>query len=419
MHPPAVFFLHRERSLWLCGILHAFTHAYTTALIPLYLVIQHGLGLAGEAQATFLVTVLGWTYCLASLPMGMLADRADRRFLLGAGLAANGLAFVGLSQAPSYGWAIGFAVAAGVAGSFFHPAATSWIADLFPEQRGKALGRVAIGASLGFWFGPAYAGWRAATAGWRAPVLELGLMGVAAALAFFLLAPPAPVQPHPSERHPHRHPTLSRIRFWSLIVLCGVLFSFRDFSGTGIGTGISLFLQHARGFDTRATGALIGGMCLVSLVSNPLFGTMSDRVRLRLAAALLGIAAASAALIPWATRGWLVGLLLAHGFFFMANFPVVEAALMESVPAKARGRVFGLFLTICGAVGYFSPWAVGGFIQQMPDQTARSYAPLFLGLAALMLLAISALAVLHVVRHRPALAAAVGGSSPPENGISG
>lgn len=400
------FFLRRNRALWLCVILHAFTHTYTTALVPLYLVIQRGLGLGGEAEATFLVTVLGLTYCLASLPMGMLADRADRRFLLGAGLAANGLAFVGLSQAPSYGWAIGFAAAAGLAGSFFHPAATSWIADLFPEQRGKALGRVAIGAALGFGFGPIYAGWRAANAGWRAPVLELGLMGIAMAVAFFALAPPAAAHPHPSERHLHRHPTLSRIRFWSLLVLCGVLFSFRDFSGTGIGSSLSLFLQHARGFDTRATGAMLGGMCLVSLVSSPFFGAMSDRVRLRLAAALLGIAAASAALIPWATRGWLVGLLLVHGFFFMANFPVVEAAIMESVPVKARGRVFGLFQMICGTVAYFSPWVVGGVVQRMPDQTAHAYAPLFLGLATLMFLAISALAVLNRIRHRPALSAA-------------
>ncbi|MCC7519756.1 MAG: MFS transporter [Verrucomicrobiae bacterium] len=394
----------RIRALWLCGILHAFTHLYTTALFPLYLILQRDLRLAGEAQATFLVTALGFAYCLASLPMGVLADRVDRRFLLGAGLAANGLAFIGLSQAPSYGWAIAFAMAAGLAGSFFHPAATSMVADLFPDQRGKALGRVAIGAAFGFWFGPAYSGWRATSAGWRAPVLELGLMGLAMAVAFFLLAPPAPAQPHPSEAHPHRHPSLSRAGFWALIVLAGWLFSFRDFAAAGVATTLSLFLQHARGFDAAATGVLLGGMCLVSLVSNPLFGAMSDRVRLRLAAALIGLAAVAIAFVPWVSRAWLVPLLLFHMFFFMANFPVVEAALMEAVPAKTRGRVFGLFFTICGTIGNSAHWVSGGLVQRLPDQTSQAYTPLFFGWAVLMLLSISGLTVLNAIRHRPRLA---------------
>jgi MFS family permease len=402
----AIFHPQRTRTLWLCGILHVFTHIYTMALVPLYLVIQRDLGLAGEGQATFLVTALGLTYCLASLPMGVLADHVDRRFLLGAGLAANGLAFIGLSQAPSYGWAVGFCVAAGLAGSFFHPAATSMTADLFPDQRGRAIGRVAMGAAIGFWFGPAYSGWRSATAGWRAPVLELGLMGLAMAVIFFLLAPPAPSQPHSSEAHPHGHPSLSRVRFWALIILAGVLFSLRDFGAAGMGTLVSLFLQHARGFDARATGALIGGMYLVSLVSNPLFGAMSDRVRLRLAAGLLVVAAVTMALVPWVSRGLLLPLLLVHGFFFMANYPVVEAALMESVPVRVRGRVFGLFITICGTVGNLAHWVAGSLVERLPDQAPRSYAPLFLGLSVCVVLSISALAVLNAVRHRRALATA-------------
>ena len=48
---------HKTRTLWLCGALHAFTHVYHVALLPLYLRIQQDLNLGSVEQATLLVTV--------------------------------------------------------------------------------------------------------------------------------------------------------------------------------------------------------------------------------------------------------------------------------------------------------------------------------------------------------------------------
>ena len=97
---------HGKRTLWLCGALHALTHIYQVALIPLYLLIRKDFQLASDGQTTFFVTVMGLAYALPSYPMGMLADRVSRKKLLGIGLAINGLGFVGLAYAPSYGWAL-------------------------------------------------------------------------------------------------------------------------------------------------------------------------------------------------------------------------------------------------------------------------------------------------------------------------
>ena len=97
---------HKIRTMWLCGALHALTHVYHVALIPLYLLIRKDLQLASDGQATFLVTVMGLAYYLPSYPMGVLADRVSRKKLLGIGLAINGLGFAGLSFAPNYPWAI-------------------------------------------------------------------------------------------------------------------------------------------------------------------------------------------------------------------------------------------------------------------------------------------------------------------------
>src|SRR5437899_9266985 len=94
---------HKIRTLWLIGALHAFTHLYQVALLPLYVLIQRDLGLSSIEQATLLMTVLGLSYFLPSYPQGVLADRLSRKKLLTLGLVINGLGFVGLSLAPNYG----------------------------------------------------------------------------------------------------------------------------------------------------------------------------------------------------------------------------------------------------------------------------------------------------------------------------
>src|SRR3954451_21381580 len=103
----------RIRTLWLCGALHAFTHLYNVALLPLYLLIQRDLGLSSVEQATLLVTAMMLAYFLPSYPMGVLADRLSRKKLLGFGLAINAVGFLGLSYAPSYGAALACVIVAG------------------------------------------------------------------------------------------------------------------------------------------------------------------------------------------------------------------------------------------------------------------------------------------------------------------
>ena len=93
---------HKIRTLWLSGALHAFTHIYQVALLPLYLLIQADFKLASVGHATLLVTIMMASYFIPSYPMGILADRMSRKKLLGYGLAINGLGFVGLALSPNY-----------------------------------------------------------------------------------------------------------------------------------------------------------------------------------------------------------------------------------------------------------------------------------------------------------------------------
>jgi len=395
---------HRTRTLWLVGMLHAFTHLYTVALLPLYVQIQQDLKLGGIGRATLLVTVMGLAYVLPSYSIGVLADRFSRKKLLVGGLAMNAAGFLGLGLSPNYATALIFAAVAGIGGSFYHPAATALLSRLFPEARGRALGLAGVGASAGFFLGPLYSGWRAtAAASWRAPVLDLGILGLVGALLFLWLADeeksvskPGPV----SASRTRKVPLFSSGRLWFFFLAATLILSLRDFAGQAMGTASSLFLQKAHGYPPKHAGLALSCVFIMSAVSNPLFGHLSDKARLRWAAAVLVCGAALAASIPHLGTALVIPAFLGYGFFFMAGYPITEAALMDSVPDAVRGRIFGLYMVFGGLIGNFSHWLVGEWVGALGPRahSIPAYTSVFAVIGALIVVSVSALPFLGALR---------------------
>lgn len=406
---------HRVRTLWLTGILHAFTHLYQVALLPLYLRIQQELGLHTVEQATLLVSVMGLAYYGASYPMGVLADRCSRKKLLAAGLGINGLGFVCLGMSPNYSGAVASALLAGLGGSFFHPSATPLVAHLFPEARGRALGLVGIGASAGFFLGPFYSGWRVMASGnWRAPILELGIAGVVMALLFLWLADEDPAitagirEPAPQSRKFLVFADLKGLfstgALWACFFGACVALSLRDFAGGAMGTASSLFLQYACGFTPKAAGFALSGIYIASAISNPVFGGFSDAGRMRWLSFVLIVAAGLAAAFPHVPVAWMGPALVVYGFFFISSYPMTEAALMEAVPDAVRGRVFGLFITVTGLLSNVSHWAVGSWVERLGPgaKVVSNYFPLYGVLSLLVIVSLAGLPCLRALgRVRP------------------
>ena len=175
-------------TLALCTLLHAFTHAYGTILVPLYLLMESDLHLRGVWQASLLVTVYGFVYCASSYVAGVLADRSDRKFLLGVGLVGNAAAIALIGLVRQYELIVALAVAAGLFGALFHPCANALVSAHYPKSPGVAIGFLGIGAGVGFFVGPQYAGWRAHGGDWQRPLLEMGALGLAAGVAFLFVA---------------------------------------------------------------------------------------------------------------------------------------------------------------------------------------------------------------------------------------
>jgi MFS family permease len=394
---------HKTRTLWLVGILHAFTHVYHVALLPLYLRMRDDLHLGEVDRATALVSAMMAAYFLPSYPMGLIADRFGRKRLLAWGLFVNALGFVGLSFATGFATALVCVVAAGLGGSCFHPAATALVARLYPVGTGRALGLIGAGASVGFLAGSfcsgALADW---TDNWRVPVLAFGVAGVAASGLFARLAEEGPPS-RETKAAASATKLFPRGMFVAVFAAMALLFCLRDFAGNGLGTLSSLFLQQARGYSAKEAGLALSAIFVLAPLGSPLFGHLGDSHRLSWAAGLIVVSAALFALFPHLPAGWLVWAFVFYGFLFISTYPIVEAELMLSVPDALRGRFFGLFITVGGLVGNLSHWAVGAWVHRLGADTVRApaYVPVFSTLAGMLLASLAGLIGLRWFRaHR-------------------
>ena len=199
-----------------------------------------------------------------------------------------------------------------------------------------------------------------------------------------------------------RVPIFPKRSLWAFFIAASLAFSLRDFAGASMSTLGSLFLQKAHGFSLQATGVALSGIFIASAVSNPLFGHLSDRGRGRWGALVLLIAASLMALFPHAPVQWLLPIFVVYGFFQMASYPIVEAALMEAVPNAVRGRVMGFWITVGGVVGNLAHWIMGQQVQSFAAQAShpQTYFGLYGVLGLLMLLSLLGFPCLHAIRKR-------------------
>lgn len=401
-----------NKLLFFITVLHGFTHLYMVALIPLYLLIEKDFNLPGTSYATALVTIQMMAYFLPSIYIGKLADKFDRIKLLAIGLLINSIAFVGLGMAKEYWLAVVFVILAGFGGSFFHPAGIALIAKLYPQTTGRALGIAGIGASIGFFLGPLYPGWRAGMTGnWRSPIIEIGLVGLIFTIIFILfnrknktgnnenIAKNSSIHltPHPVDSES----VFSSYKHWIIFVVACLLISLRDFAGGGMTSLTSLFLQNAHGWSLKHTGLALGLISLVSGISNPLFGHISDKARYKSVVILILISSFIIGIFPRVPSQYSLVMLPLYGFFFMATYPIVEAALVQTFPDNVRGRVCGVFLTVCSIIGNLAHWVSGRWFSDLGDRarSPENYYNLYLILGILAVLSLLGLYFLRNLKQ--------------------
>jgi predicted MFS family arabinose efflux permease len=145
--------------------------------------IKADLGLSDFSIAFLTGTALACFYVTAGLPLAYLADRANRRSLVAAALAAWSVMTACCGIVQNYWQMLLARIGVGVGEAGGTPPSVSLLSDYFPwRSRALAMSIYSLGLSLGSALGTS-AGFVSDAWGWRAAFLVLGVPGLAVALA--------------------------------------------------------------------------------------------------------------------------------------------------------------------------------------------------------------------------------------------
>lgn len=145
--------------------------------------IKAELQLSDTAIGFLTGTALAIFYTGMGIPLGMLADRMDRRKLIAVSIAVWSAMTAACGAAMSFTQLLLARIGVGIGEAGGTPASQSMLSDLFPfSQRVVAMSIFALGAAAGSYIGSTGGGTIAELYGWRVAFYALGIPGLVLAL---------------------------------------------------------------------------------------------------------------------------------------------------------------------------------------------------------------------------------------------
>jgi MFS family permease len=235
---------YRWYALGLLAFINLLNYLDRNVIFALFEPIKRDLGLT-DTQLGWLGSAYILVFSVAALPFGVLSDLRSRRAVIAGGVALWSL-FTFLGGFVRNFWQLFTCRAAvGVGEAAFGPAATSLVADYFPDKRrAMAMGVLASGIALGGVLGIGLGGVLEKLYNWRVAFMIVGLPGfLCAALAARLV-------------DPTRTPTRLTMRGYLREVEGGVTAFCRHFAGTLVGAILGSVLALILGTEYDASASL-------------------------------------------------------------------------------------------------------------------------------------------------------------------
>jgi MFS family permease len=171
-----------------CGA-HALHDGYTDLIYVMLPIWQQEFGL-GYAELGLLRGLFSGTMASLQIPSGLIAERLGTAAVLAFGTALAGAGYCLAGASAGFGLLLVALFVSGLGASTQHPLASSLIARAFAGERSmKALGTYNFAGDIGKMTVPAAASLLLVVMAWRPALALLGLLGVLAAAAIFMLTP--------------------------------------------------------------------------------------------------------------------------------------------------------------------------------------------------------------------------------------
>ena len=394
----------RWRTLVILMAAYALAQLDRNAINLLIPSIQADLGIGDTAAGLLTGFAFAALFSVASIPIGILADRVDRRWVICIGMGAW-TAFTALGAAArSFGALLGIRIGVGLGEAALAPSAYPILVDTFPVGfAARAIGFYVAGATALSGIGIALAGQLfdllkttaglGGTAPWRLIMIAVAFPGI---LLVPLAATISSVRRRIAkpETSPENFRGKGQIAPAALFAGSAAYYAvlYIVFSWTP-----SIFIRE-RGLSTSMAGGLLAGEQVLSGVVGALFGAwLADRAgpRARLRTALdlatiglFGFPAGLAAL-AWFHALWLgaLGTLLGSlvGGFGMSVLPT---AIQDSTAPQARSRATALFMLAINLFGTgLGPLTAGALSDRLgPGHLSTAAAIAAAGFAAIGIL---------------------------------
>ena len=357
--------------------------------------IKLELGLS-DSQAGFLAgPAFSIFFAVSGIPLGILADRSNRRNIIAICLAGWSLMTLYCGVVGSFFQMVLGRIGVGIGEAGGTPGSVAVIADIFPpERRASAMSFFYIGGSIGIMIAFGLGAWIATRYGWRRTFLAAGVPGLIVVLLLFLTV-----------REPRRGQSdgITLIARSSIADTLRFIFAQRsvfhlvagvvlmNLVGTGLMTFFVSFLIRSHGLSLTVAGTTMSlSYGIGNTIGMIVCGLLADRLAQRdvrwrcrvpgIATAFTGLCLVSMLL---ASSQWLMMAALFLWTVFTAGFAAPSYALLQTlVKPDMRATIGSIQVVLAYAVGGgLGPLMVGLFSDALAPslgQEALRYALLAL-----------------------------------------
>ena len=384
----------QKYALAVLTLINFFNYVDRQVIFPLFASIKQEF-LITDFQLGLLGTVFMLVHSLASVPLGVLADKYSHKIIIASGVFFWSVVTLLSGFARSFSQLLSLRSLVGVGEASYAPPATAIISESFPQKmRSRVQGVFSLGmfagGSLGAMLGGAMVFY---TNNWRAAFFIVAIPGMLLALASARLKTSA------HKAAAADRPSMAAVfKLWKnpaymWLLISGTLITFS--AGAFISWSTE-FAHRYKGYNLRDAALILGSTMLLAGITGVVLGShFADKAYSRFNWGRAGVIAASLTLaFPFI---WLA-VMLNRGFLFMACFflgialqcfyngPVI-AVIHDIVPRHIRATAFAIYLLVIHLLGdTLSPAIIGKISDLKGLQTGMEIAAVFILAAGLTFL---------------------------------
>lgn len=308
-------------------------------------------------------------YTMLGIPFGRLADKIERKKMIGFGLVAWSI-FSGMTGFASDFWTI-FAcrVMVGVGEATLGPAALSLLSDFFPKEiRATAQGiyssAIAVGSGLAFLLG----GWIADAMGWRYAFILLGFPGALISVFVFMLNEPVRGSSETSSEAKSES-SVKELLKTKMLWLHHAGYAIFNIASASVGAWLTVYFVRVHKLSLSEVGIWFGIAMMTGGIAGMVFGGIfADKFREKEIGGRMRVASVSALFSAaiWAVMlfgddvKFLLLLNIAMQAFSLSWLGASFADLNDIVEPKQRGVAVGVYFFVVNLAGYgIAPLVIG------------------------------------------------------------